>query len=81
MQEFAFNFGMLHDQDDAMSIRSPEHRNLKYSPRIAFLEGKNLHIGPEYFEFHEYAHVNVDRAIKAPLSQLVGLFHRENRFE
>ncbi len=50
--EFAFDFGMLHDQGEV------KFGNRQFEPIPAFLEENVLYVRNENFEFHEYAFGN-----------------------
>ena len=79
MTDFAFDFGVIHDQGEEFVSDNSEKPNRSFVPMIAFRDRNEILTDGVGFQFHESAHGNVDAAIKAPLSQLVSMFHRNKR--
>lgn len=79
MREFAFDFGMLHDQGGTSLSGNKEMPNRSLEPVITFREGKEICIGSEYFQLYECAFANVERAVKIRFGHLVNLFHKIKR--
>ena len=62
-EDFAFDFGMLHDQGEIKLAGSKNSNGRQFEPIIAFRENGDLYLVSEFFAWHEYAFGNVDEAI------------------